>query len=364
MLAATATNLATGDTSEFSAAIPESPAFLFNAPIFTGTESSGSAVVTVTRTRGAGTSSVQYATVAGGTATPGVDYAATSGTLSFTAGETSLTFTIPLLSTAAVGGVKTVNLALSSPSAGTIVDFQPTAVLRIIDDSSGNSGMFIVTNTNDAGPGSLRQAILDANAAPDTNTILFDIPASTAPLLDKPVTGFDPINQTWTISPQTPLPSIVYPVAIDGYTQAEYGVSFRYPDAISSAVQQVNLTGVITGGFFTLGTQSPLPVGTTAPISSSATADQVQAALEGILGIGNVAVTGFAPFYTVTFQGAYARQAVPDLTGNPNGLLGLDPGGRDHDARRSAAWRSRTRSPSLPSPTRSRRRTATTRSRA
>ena len=264
VLAATATNLATGDTSEFSAAIPESPAFLFNVPIFTGTESSHSAVVTVTRTRSTGTSSVQYATVPGGTATPGVDYTPTSGTLTFGPGETSKTFTVTLLGTATVGGIKTVNLALSSPSVGTIVDFRPTSVLRIIDDSYGNSGMFIVTNTNDAGPGSLRQAILDANAAPGTNSIIFDIPASTATLLDVAVPGFDPATQEWTITPQSPLPVITDPIAIDGYTQAEYGISFRYPDAISSAVQQVNLTGVVTGGFFTLRTQTPLPVGTTA----------------------------------------------------------------------------------------------------
>lgn len=32
---------------------------------------------------------------------------------------------------------------------------------------------FTVTNTNDIGPGSLRQAILDANASPGTDTIDF-----------------------------------------------------------------------------------------------------------------------------------------------------------------------------------------------
>ena len=35
---------------------------------------------------------------------------------------------------------------------------------------------FTVTNTNDTGPGSLRQAILDANAAAGSDTIGFDIP--------------------------------------------------------------------------------------------------------------------------------------------------------------------------------------------
>src|SRR5262249_25495639 len=178
-------------------------------------------------------------------------------------------------------------------------DFQPTAVLRIIDDSSGNGGMFVVTTTNDSGPGSLRQAILNANATPGLNSILFDIPASPAPLLDSPVPGFDPVNQTWTITPLTPPPAITDPIVIDGFTQAEYSVPYRYPDAISSAVQQVDLTGIVTGGFFTLGTQWPLPVGSTAPISASATAEQVQVALEAILGTGNVVVTGSSPFFTV-----------------------------------------------------------------
>ena len=37
---------------------------------------------------------------------------------------------------------------------------------------------FVVTNTNDSGPGSLRQAILDANAGRGSDVIAFDIPGS------------------------------------------------------------------------------------------------------------------------------------------------------------------------------------------
>src|SRR5262245_35067861 len=33
---------------------------------------------------------------------------------------------------------------------------------------------FVVTNTGDAGPGSLRQAVLEANASPGLDTITFD----------------------------------------------------------------------------------------------------------------------------------------------------------------------------------------------
>ncbi len=39
---------------------------------------------------------------------------------------------------------------------------------------------FVVTNTNDSGPGSLRQAITAANTNPGADNIDFGIPASTA----------------------------------------------------------------------------------------------------------------------------------------------------------------------------------------
>jgi hypothetical protein len=65
--------------------------------------------------------------------------------------------------------------------------------------------IFTVTNTLDAGPGSLRQAILSANAATTstTNTINFDVGA----------------GGVQTISPLSPLPAITHTVLIDGTTQ-------------------------------------------------------------------------------------------------------------------------------------------------
>jgi hypothetical protein len=60
-----------------------------------------------------------------------------------------------------------------------------------------------VTNTNDSGAGSLRQAIIDANAAPGTDFIAFNIP------------GTGP----HTIQPATTLPTVTGRTIIDGYTQ-------------------------------------------------------------------------------------------------------------------------------------------------
>lgn len=67
-----------------------------------------------------------------------------------------------------------------------------------------NAATFSCINTNDSGVGSLRQAILDANANSGLDTISFNIPG-TAPFTIRPVSG---------------LPQINSPVIIDGYTQS------------------------------------------------------------------------------------------------------------------------------------------------
>ncbi|MFZ1700296.1 MAG: hypothetical protein WBO10_11115 [Pyrinomonadaceae bacterium] len=68
---------------------------------------------------------------------------------------------------------------------------------------SSPGAVFVVTNTNDAGAGSLRQAIVDANASASADAINFNIPGAGVK----------------TISPLTELPNVTDPVIIDGYTQ-------------------------------------------------------------------------------------------------------------------------------------------------
>ena len=62
---------------------------------------------------------------------------------------------------------------------------------------------YIVSNTNDEGAGSLRQAILEANANPGADSINFAIPG----------------GGVQTIAPLTTLPAVTEQVTIDGYTQ-------------------------------------------------------------------------------------------------------------------------------------------------
>lgn len=78
------------------------------------------------------------------------------------------------------------------------------ALLLAMAPSLAFAAAFPVTNTNDTGAGSLRQAITDANGTPGSNTITFNIPGA----------------GVHTISPATALPAITQPVVIDGYSQS------------------------------------------------------------------------------------------------------------------------------------------------
>ncbi len=81
--------------------------------------------------------------------------------------------------------------------------FVLTACLVALATSQATAATFMVTNTSASGPGSLQQAILDANAASGLDMISFQIPG----------TGVH------TITPANALPSITDPVVIDGTTQ-------------------------------------------------------------------------------------------------------------------------------------------------
>ena len=168
---------------------------------------------------------------------------------------------------------------------------------------------YVVTVTGDSlAAGTLRSAILAANQDADPNPfdIVFNIPASTAPDLNVPAPGFDPVTQTWHITLSSPLPVITHSVSIDGYSQANNAIPFRYSDELIAAVQNLTVVGAPTGGTFTLSTAAPLPVGTTAPIPYTATPQQVQNALTAIVGSGNVSVASLAAdTLAITFQRLY-----------------------------------------------------------
>ena len=92
--------------------------------------------------------------------------------------------------------------------------------------------VFTVTSTADAGPGTLRQAILDANAMAGQDDIEFDI------------VGVGP----HTIQPLSALPTITDELHIDGYTQAGATPNTGMVDGLDTNLQ------IIVDGSMTAGT--------------------------------------------------------------------------------------------------------------
>jgi hypothetical protein len=118
------------------------------------------------------------------------------------------------------------------------------ALLGIAIGGSAYGANFTVTNTNDAGAGSLRQAITDANGAAGADVIAFNIPG----------------GGVQTITILTALPHITGPVTIDGYTQP--GASANSLAIGNNAVLLIQLTGNLIDGH-ALHLQGPASGGST-----------------------------------------------------------------------------------------------------
>lgn len=103
-------------------------------PTLSAGEGGGSLEVAVTRTGGReGSATVHYAT-APGTATAGSDYTAVSGTLTFAPGETSRTFSIPILNDTAAEGEETFQVLLSAVGGNSLAGSPMSGEVTILDD--------------------------------------------------------------------------------------------------------------------------------------------------------------------------------------------------------------------------------------
>jgi len=101
-----------------------------------------------------------------------------------------------------------------------------------LEDLEGRTmpATFTVTSNTDAGAGSLRQAILDANNTSGSSTIHFNVGSG----------GFE------TISVTSSLPAIIHPVVIDGTSQPLYGGTPMI--TLNGASAGANATGLTLAG--------------------------------------------------------------------------------------------------------------------
>ncbi len=114
--------------------VPPSGSLQFSTPIYSENENGTTATIVVTRVGGSfGTVGVDYAS-ADGSATAGSDYTAVNGSLSFSAGIVSQTFSIDIIDDADYEGDETLSLSLSNPTGGAGLGSPALAILTITED--------------------------------------------------------------------------------------------------------------------------------------------------------------------------------------------------------------------------------------
>jgi hypothetical protein len=225
------------------------PSLQFSSATYSVGEGGGTATITVTRTGAPDNGvSVNYATVAGGTAIGGascggaVDYQNASGTLSFAAGETSKTFSVTICDDATAETSETVNLALSSPSGGAMLGAPNTAVLTITDNDASPTLQFTTATAAVLESASVNVTVTRTGATGNAVTVDYATSNGTA-TAGACAPGVDYVAQSGTLT----------------FNPGDLGKSFIVTicnDAVYEANQTFNITLSNATGGAVLGTPS------------------------------------------------------------------------------------------------------------
>jgi virginiamycin B lyase len=187
----------------------ESPV-AFNASTYSVHEFDGALTVTVNRGGDtSGTVSVGYAT-GGGTAVAGVDYTATSGTLTFGPGVTSRSFTVPILNPGRTSGSVTFDLTLSNPTGEGVLATPSVAVVTITDHEPqpGQLAFSAPGYTVNESGGVFDLTVTRTNGSDGTVTVPYTVASGTA------VNGVDYAAASGTLTFAPGQTSAVIPVTI------------------------------------------------------------------------------------------------------------------------------------------------------
>ncbi len=155
-----------GTTTVNLVELDAAPVLQFNASAYSVAENGGLVTINVTRANDAVNDvTVEYATV-DNTAAAGTDYSSTSGSLTFSQGVMSQTFTVPVMDDNIYGPDKSFTVTLSAPAGGAMLGTQDTATVDITEadaapvirmsspacsaDENGGTADIVVTRLNDA----------------------------------------------------------------------------------------------------------------------------------------------------------------------------------------------------------------------
>ena len=108
----------------------------------------------------------------------GLDYTAASGTVTFLAGETSHTFTIPLLADLLHETTEKFNIDLSNPTGGAIIDVARATVTIVDNDDPPTLSINNVTQAEDAGNATFIVTLSEVSGR--ATKVAYNVPSDTA----------------------------------------------------------------------------------------------------------------------------------------------------------------------------------------
>ncbi|NBV21051.1 MAG: hypothetical protein EBS05_03895, partial [Proteobacteria bacterium] len=210
----------------------------FSAPFYRVDESVGNATVTVNRTNGSvGAVSVQYAT-SPGTATPGADYSSRSGTLTFASGQTSRTFTVPILNDTIVEFEESILLNLTSPSGGATLGLTNSMIL-IESDDGGPGSIGFLTNQFVVAEASGRAVITVIRTSGTTGTATVDLLTYDLPPASSGVAraGLDytTVSNRLTFATGVATQTVVVPITVDRLVEGDESFGVRLTNVTGGA---------------------------------------------------------------------------------------------------------------------------------
>lgn len=244
VITATATD-PNGNTSEFSAADPTGTAgnLQFTASTIAAIEDVGTLSVTVVRTGGTtGTVSVDYST-ANGTAIAGQDYTATSGTLTFSGGETTRTIQIPITNDSTTETDETFTISLRNDANLEVLGSPSTLVVTLQDRNT--TPVITINNVTvpEGNTGTTTDALFIINLSAATGrTVSVDFATTNQTALGGNkcgLLGVDYETASGNLSFSPTVTAFAIPIKVCGDNNAEANESFRiaFSNPVGAAIQ-------------------------------------------------------------------------------------------------------------------------------
>jgi hypothetical protein len=268
--------------------LADNPLLQFSAATYSVGEQGKQAMITVVRSGStAAPVSVDYETGDGTASAPG-DYAASSGTLSFAAKVSKLTFTVPIVDDPLVEGDETVNLALSNP-VGAALGARSTAVLTILTD---NPALQFSASAYTVAESKGKLTITVTRSAPTTGAVTVSYATSNGTAL----AGSDYSTAAGTLTFNS------------GVTKQTFTVSISN-DTLVEPSETVNLTLSSPGGGAILGARSTAVM--------TITSEDKGGTLQLSAGTYSASEAGPTALITVTRTGGTASEVTLDFDASP-----------------------------------------------